>query len=249
MKIANLTAVALLAAPIAAVLADAALNLEDAATRINYSLGYQIGGDFKRQGVEMNAAAVVKGIEDALSGAEPLIKPEEMRAALVDLKRKVVAEQRKQTAEQQAKVSEASKRFLEENAKQPGVVTTGSGLQYQIVEEGTGRSPAPTDRVTVSYRGTTVDGREFDSSDSQGGPTSFQLDGVIKGWTEGLQLIKEGGKVKLFIPPELAYGKRGPLANHALIFDIELVSVGDPEPTSGEGSREVKGSEGGAAKE
>ena len=208
------------------------LNLEDETARINYSLGYQIGGDFKRQGVEMNGAVVLKGIEDALSGAEPLMKPEEMRTTLTDLKRKIVTEQKKVAIERDLKVTEEGKKFLEENAKQPGVVTTESGLQYQIVEEGTGKSPAATDKVTVNYRGTQINGQEFDSSYKRGEPATFPLNGVIKGWTEGLQLIKEGGKIKLFIPSELAYGGRGPLAHRALIFDVELLSVGEPEQGS-----------------
>ena len=122
------------------------------------------------------------------------------------------------------------KKFLEGNANKPGVIRTESGLQYEIVEPGTGRTPSPTDKVTVNYRGTQVNGEEFDSSYSRGKPATFQLNGVIKGWTEGLQLIKEGGKIKLFIPSELAYGGRGPLAHRTLIFDVELISVGaEPE--------------------
>ena len=249
MRLLTLMTAAALAAPAIGTLAAEPLNLEDETARINYSLGYQIGGDFKRQGVEMNGAAVVKGIEDALSGAEPLMTPEEMRTTLMDLKRKIVTEQTNRAVKQDLRITEEGKRFLEENAKQPGVVTTGSGLQYQIVEEGTGKSPAATDKVTVNYRGTTVDGKEFDSSYSRGEAATFPLNGVIKGWTEGLQLIKEGGKVKLFIPPELAYGKRGPLANHALIFDVELISVGEPEQAEGSGSAEAGASESGAAKE
>ena len=171
---------------------------------------------------------MMKGIEDALSGAEAMMKPEEMRSTLMELKQKIVAEQKKKAEEQAQEVAEQGKKFLEDNAKQPGVVTTESGLQYQIVEEGSGKSPAATDQVTVNYRGTKVDGTEFDSSFKRGKPTSFPLNGVVKGWTEGLQLIKEGGKIKLFIPPELAYGNRGPLANQTLIFDVDLISVGEP---------------------
>lgn len=205
--------------------ADApALAGEDA--RINYSLGYQIGGDFKRQGVALDPQAVVKGIEDALSGAEPLMKPEEMRATLVELRRKIAAEQRTRAAEAQAKKDEEARRFLEENAKKPGISVTASGLQYQVLEKGAGRTPSATDQVTVHYRGTLVGGREFDSSYSRGEPATFRLDGVVKGWTEGLQLIGEGGKIRLFIPPDLAYGDRGPLAHQTLIFDVELISVG-----------------------
>lgn len=157
------------------------------------------------------------------------MKPEEMLTTLADLKQKIVAEQRQRVAEQELKVAEESKRFLEENAKQAGVVTTASGLQYQIIETGTGKTPGPTDQVTVHYRGTLVDGQEFDSSHKRGQPTSFKLNGVVKGWTEGLQLIKEGGKIKLFVPAALAYGGRGPLANQTLIFEVELIAVGEPE--------------------
>ena len=119
--------------------------------------------------------------------------------------------------------------FLEANAKKEGVVTTPSGLQYQVVEEGSGKSPGPGDTVTVNYTGTLVDGTEFDSSAKHGGPATFKLDAVIKGWSEGLQLMKEGGKTRLFIPKELAYGDRGPLGHRALIFDVELIKVGGPE--------------------
>jgi FKBP-type peptidyl-prolyl cis-trans isomerase len=150
----------------------------------------------------------------------------------MDLKRKIVAEQKKRTAEQELQMAEAGKKFLEENAKQPGVITTESGLQYQIVEEGTGKTPSPTDQVTVNYRGTLVDGNEFDSSYSRGKPATFQLNGVVKGWTEGLQHVKEGGKIKLFVPPELAYGDRGPMAHRTLIFDVELISVGGTAETA-----------------
>jgi len=210
------------------------LKLEDETARINYSLGYQIGGDFKRQGLEMNPAAVTKGIEDALSEAVPLMTPEEMQTTLTELKRKLVAQQKQKAEEQAAKLQAESEQFLEENAKQEGVLITESGLQYQIIEPGAGKTPTPTDKVTVNYQGTLVDGKEFDSSYKRGKPVTFQLDGVVKGWTEGLQLIKEGGKIKLFLPPELAYGDRGPLAHRALIFDVELLSVGEPEKAEAE---------------
>ena len=226
MRISPLIGVALLAVPYGILSAADALNLSDETARINYSLGYQIGGDFKRQGVEMNAPAIIKGIEDAVADAEPLMSTEDMRTTLMELKRKIVAEQKAKAAEQERTMIEAGKKFMEENAKQSGVVTTASGLQYQIVEAGKGKTPSPTDQVSVNYRGTLVDGKEFDSSYSRGEPTSFQLNEVVEGWTEGLQLIKEGGKIKLFVPPTLAYGERGPMANQTLIFDVELLSVG-----------------------
>lgn len=226
-RIATFLSVALLAGS-----ADAAepLKLNNDNARINYSLGHQIGGDFKRQGVEMNAAAIVRGIEDALSGAEPLMSPQEMHATLKELKRKVVADERtkqrknRRTAELQYLAE--GKKFMQENAAKPDVKTTASGLQYRIIEAGKGTAPGPADQVTVNYRGTLINGNEFDSSYQRNEPATFALNGVIKGWTEGLQLIKEGGKIQLFIPPPLAYGERGPMAHRTLIFDVELISVG-----------------------
>ena len=210
-----------------AALAGEPLDFEDETTRINYSLGYQIGGDFKRQSVEMNPEAVVQGIQDALSGGEPKIPATEIHATLMRLKQQIVAEQKKRAVEEELKLVEEGKKFLEENAKEEGVVTTDSGLQYKIIEEGSGKAPGPDDQVTVHYRGTLIDGTEFDSSYKRDKPTTFRLGGVIKGWSEGLQLMKEGGKAQLFIPSDLAYGDRGPLGHRTLIFDVELISVGD----------------------
>jgi len=207
--------------------AGEALNLEDQETRVNYSLGYQIGGDFKRQKLKMNPEALVQGIEDALAEAQPKISAQEMRAILIELKRKVVAEKESRSNSRMLTRLDEGKAFLEENKSKEGVVTTASGLQYLVVEPGTGKTPGPTDQVTVDYRGTRIDGKEFDSSFKRGKPATFKLNAVIKGWTEGLQLMKEGGKIKLFIPPNLAYGRRGPLAHETLIFDVELITVGE----------------------
>ena len=212
-----------------AVLAEEPLNLDDEKARISYSLGYQIGGDFKRQSMEMDAGAVIQGIQDAVSGAEPKMPAAEMNATLAQLKQKIVAEQKKRSVERELEQLAEGKKFLEENANKEGVVTTESGLQYKMLEEGSGKNPGPEDQVTVHYRGTLIDGKEFDSSQKRGKPATFKLNGVIKGWSEGLQLMKEGGKAELFIPQNLAYGDRGPLAHRTLIFDVELISVGDNE--------------------
>ena len=205
-----------------------ALNFDDETTRINYSLGHQIGGDFKRQGVEMNAEAVVLGIRDALSGAEPKMTPAEMNATLTELKRKVVATQRQRNVERELDYIKEGEAFLQQNAKKEGVITTDSGLQYKVIKEGSGKSPGPEDQVTVHYRGTFIDGKPFDSSYKKNKPATFRVNGVIKGWSEGLQLMKEGGKSQFFIPQNLAYGKRGPLAHRALIFEVELLKVEKP---------------------
>ena len=203
------------------------LDLNDETVRINYSLGYQIGGDFKRQGVDMDPEAVIQGIADALSDAQPKLSQPEMHEILVALKRRVDTEQRaRQSAESEA-IRQAGLAFLEENKAKEGVRVTASGLQYRVIQEGIGRSPEPLDTVTVHYRGTTVNGNEFDSSYRRGEPAQFNISGVIPGWTEGLQLMKEGGKYELCVPSDLAYGKRGPLAFQTLIFEVELLEV-DP---------------------
>jgi FKBP-type peptidyl-prolyl cis-trans isomerase FklB len=225
-------AVLLMAASVAgAAAAQDSMNLEDETDRISYSLGYQIGGDFKRQHVQMNGTAVVQGIQDALSDADPQIPPVDMNQILAGLKQKIVTEQKQRRAEQELAMAAAGEKFMEENAKKEGVVTTESGLQYKIIQEGSGRSPGPEDQVTVNYRGTLIDGKEFDSSEKRGKPATFKLNAVIKGWSEGLQLMKEGGKAELYIPTSLGYGDRGPLAHRTLIFDVELLSVGE-EPTT-----------------
>lgn len=226
MRYHTIPAIVLLITPLVSVNAADPLKLDDEAARTSYSLGYQIGGDFKRQGVEMDEEALVKGIRDALSDAEPRMSLQEMQSTLIELKRKVVAEQRAKRKEMELKNLKLDKKFLQENARKPGVITSKSGLQYKIITEGTGRSPTATDQVTVHYRGTLSNGQEFDSSHDRGKPATFQLSGVIKGWTEGLQLIKEGGKIQLVIPPGLAYD-RGPLENRTLLFDVELISVGE----------------------
>jgi FKBP-type peptidyl-prolyl cis-trans isomerase FklB len=213
----------------APLLATEALDFENETTRVNYSLGHQIGGDFKRQGVEMDAEAVVQGIRDALEGADPQMTPAQMKNTLMDLKRKVVADQRKRGVENELKYIAEGKKFMEENASKEGVVTTESGLQYKVIEAGSGKNAGPQDQVTVHYKGTFIDGKPFDSSYKKKKPTTFAVNRVIKGWSEGLQLMKEGGKSRFFIPQNLAYGSRGPLAHRTLIFDVELISVDEPK--------------------
>jgi FKBP-type peptidyl-prolyl cis-trans isomerase FklB len=197
--------------------------------RISYSVGYQVGGDFKRQGVDLNPELLVKGVQDAMKGAKPLMTQQEMNKTLVDLKRKVVAAQREEQKKAAEKNLAEGKKFLEENKKKEGVTTLPSGLQYKVIEKGTGASPKKTDSVTVHYKGTLIDGTEFDSSLKRGKPATFRVDRVIPGWTEGLQLMKPGAKWRLFIPANLAYGERGAGSrigpNSALVFEVELISV------------------------
>jgi FKBP-type peptidyl-prolyl cis-trans isomerase FklB len=193
--------------------------------QISYSLGYQIGGDFKRQNLDINAAAVVRGIEDALTATRPQMEEPTMRKTLVELKRKIVETQQTQKTSQAHVKHAASLAFLKENGKKDGVITLPSGLQYKVIKPGTGTHPTAQDNVTVHYRGTLVNGHEFDSSYRRNEPASFAVIGVIRGWTEALQLMAVGAKWELFIPPELAYGERGPLADETLIFEVELLSI------------------------
>jgi len=203
--------------------------LADENARINYAVGYQVGGDFKRQGLDLDLDIVVRGVADALAGTEPAMTEAEMREALQEVQQQVTAARQAKAEADAAEQRAAGQAFLDENKGKEGVQVTESGLQYKILESGTGRQPGPTDQVKVHYRGTRIDGTEFDSSYERGKPAEFRLDRVIKGWTEGLQLMKEGGKAQFFIPSELAYGERGRLGNQTLIFDVELIEVGQSE--------------------
>jgi len=208
----------------------------DTDDRINYSLGYQLGADFKRQGVELNEAAVTRGVQDAQSGAsvQPLLSREVMDSLLGHLKGDILDtkksdaikryEQRKARAERKRTEGRA---FLAENGKRPGVKTLPSGLQYRVIKPGEGKSPGPHDRVSVNYRSTLINGHEFDNSERRKGPASFRVDGVVAGWTEALQLMRKGAVWEIFLPPDLGYGERGPLADETTIFKIELLEVAD----------------------
>jgi FKBP-type peptidyl-prolyl cis-trans isomerase FklB len=204
-------------------------DLEDEKQKLSYSVGYQVGGDFRRQGLEIDPELVVKGVLDAMAGSEPLITLQEMRQALTELGEQAAAAAKQQREEQGRKNLAEGKAFLAENAEKEGVRTLPSGLQYQVLSEGEGDPPAATDTVTVHYRGTLIDGSEFDSSYGRGEPATFPLDRVIRGWTEGLQLMRPGAKYRLFIPPDLAYGERGggpKIGPHsALVFEVELLAV------------------------
>ncbi len=197
---------------------------------ISYSIGYQVGSDFRHQGIEIDPASLVRGVQDALAGTEPGMTPQEMHTTLSDLQQKITDAQEKQRKATLQQNLDAGRAFMEGNAPKAGVTTLPSGLQYQVIKEGEGASPKTTDTVTVHYRGTLIDGSEFDSSYRRGQPATFRLNTAIKGWTEGLQLMKPGAKYKFFVPPDLAYGERGGGAkippNSTLIFEIELQKVG-----------------------
>lgn len=202
------------------------VSLED---RVSYGIGMNIGHDFKRQELKINPELVARGITDVMAGKDTLLTDEEVQSTIAELQKQL---KEKRDAEMKA-MGEKNKvegaKFLAENAKKDGVKTTASGLQYKVVKEGTGPTPKAEDKVQVNYRGKLVDGTEFDSSYKRGQPATFPVNGVIKGWTEALQLMKEGAQYEVVIPAELAYGERGapPVIgpNATLVFDVELLKV------------------------
>ena len=202
--------------------------------KISYSVGYQIGGDFLRQGLEINAQLLVKGVIDALEESSGLLSEDEMKLTLIMLKKKIIAADRqkleKNAAVEHQKNSSGSiriesARFLQENAKKKNVVTLPSGLQYKKIKAGEGQSPGIGDQVTVNYVGRLINGNEFDSTYKNNKPATFFVNEVIKGWAEALQLMKTGSKWELVIPAELAYGSTSPLAFQTLVFEVELIAI------------------------
>jgi FKBP-type peptidyl-prolyl cis-trans isomerase FklB len=204
-------------------------KMESLQDKVSYGIGLRIGKDFKSQQVELNPDLLMKGIEDGLAGAEPLLSDEQIRETMVAFQQEMMEREKTRLEEASVKNAEEGKKFLEENAKKEGVVTLPSGLQYKVITEGSGKQPTSEDTVKVHYRGTLVDGTEFDSSYSRNEPAEFPVGGVIPGWTEALQLMKEGSKWQLVLPPELAYGERGAGPrigpNATLVFEVELLEV------------------------
>ena len=209
--------------------AQDASPLKNEKDKRSYALGMDLGTQFRSLGIEVDPAVFSRGLNDAFSGGKTLLAQEDVRAAISELQ----AEMKRKQAEARSKASQEGKQagtaFLADNKKKEGVVTLPSGLQYKILKEGTGKKPVLDDTVVCQYRGTLINGTEFDSSYKRGQPATFPVKGVIKGWTEALQLMPAGSKWQLFIPPELAYGEAGAGAtigpNATLIFEVELVSI------------------------
>jgi FKBP-type peptidyl-prolyl cis-trans isomerase FklB len=219
---------AALAISAAAYAADAPA-LQGEKEKLGYSIGMDIGATLKRQSVEVDVDALTKGLKDSYTGGKTLLSEDESRETIAAYQKQVMEKQ----AEAMKQLGERNKmegeKFLSENGKKEGVKTLPSGLQYKVITPGTGKSPKLTDTVTTHYRGTLIDGKEFDSSYKRGEPATFPVSGVIAGWTEALQLMKEGAKWQLFLPPNLAYGERGAGRdigpNATLVFEVELISV------------------------
>ncbi len=202
--------------------------------KVSYAIGMQVGSNLARQGVEIDPSVFIKGLNDAIAG-KLIMTDDEARAVLTQLQNDVrvkMEEKAKLAAEANKKEGDV---FLAANKAKEGIVTTPSGLQYKVLKEGTGPKPTANDKVVCNYRGTLINGTEFDSSYKHGQPATFPVTGVIKGWTEALQLMPVGSKWQLFIPSDLAYGSQqrsaeiGP--NATLLFELELLSIEAAAPT------------------
>jgi FKBP-type peptidyl-prolyl cis-trans isomerase FklB len=209
----------------------APLTLKTQKEKFSYALGMKMGANLKKQEVPVDPAILARGLKDALAGGKTLITDDEAQAALNDVQNDL----RKKQQEKMAVAGTANKKegetFLAANKGKEGVVSLPSGLEYKILKEGAGPKPAASDSVVCNYRGTLINGTEFDSSYKHGQPATFPVSGVIKGWTEALQLMPVGSKWQLFIPPDLAYGERGAGGDigpdSTLIFEVELLSIQD----------------------
>ena len=225
------------AAPTATATATTA-GLETSEQRLSYGIAYGLGQRMKADGVPLDAAAFGVGLSDALSGTDPRLTEEEIATEMQAYQEKAAAEHEAAQAVVGEANLAASAAFLAENATKEGVVVTDSGLQYEIVTEGTGAKPTAEDTVEVHYRGTLVDGTEFDSSYGRGETVTFGVSQVIPGWTEALQLMPVGSKWKLAIPSDLAYGAGGAGQvigpNSALVFEVELIAIPDQAEAAAE---------------
>ena len=197
--------------------------------KISYALGMEIGNNFRKQALDVDPATVGRGLADAFAGGNTLLTEDEMRTVLASAQEEYRKKQAAVRAEKAQAALKDGEAFLAANKSKEGIITLPSGLQYKILKAGTGEKADADDTVVCNYRGTLIDGTEFDSSYKRGQPATFQLNGVIKGWVEALQLMKEGSKWDLYVPSNLAYGERaaggaiGP--NSTLIFEVELLKV------------------------
>ena len=202
--------------------------LNDDTEKLSYAVGLQVGKSLQSAQMDLKMELFLKGVEDVMAEREPALSDAEMMSVMNAFRQKAMEKmESKQQAEAETNLREGEA-FLAANAAKEGVKVLDSGLQYRVIEEGSGPSPTASDRVKVHYRGTLIDGKPFDSSYDRGEPVVFGVTQVIKGWTEALQLMKKGAKWQLFIPPQLAYGPSGRPGippNAVLIFDVELLDI------------------------
>jgi FKBP-type peptidyl-prolyl cis-trans isomerase FklB len=212
------------------VVAEEKQELKTQKEKLSYAIGFDVGNSLKKNELDVDPDIIGKAVKDVLSGGKPLMDEQEVRTTLVTVQKELQAKQQERAKAQGEKNKKEGEAFLAKNKSAEGVKALPSGLQYKVLSEGKGKSPKASDTVSVHYRGTLIDGTEFDSSYKRGQPATFSVNGVIKGWTEALQLMKEGSKWQLFIPANLAYGENGtqggPIGpNAVLIFEVELISV------------------------
>jgi len=204
-------------------------DLKTQMDKVSYGIGLDMGKNFKKNDMAVNLDLFVKGIKDGLAGTGYLMNDDEFRTAMQEFQQDMMKKMQEGNTKKAAENREKGKKFLEDNAKRPGVKVTQSGLQYEVVKEGTGAQPKPEETVTVHYVGTLTDGTEFDSSIKRGEPAKFQLNRVIPGWTEGVALMKVGAKYRFVIPDNLAYGERQMgdkiVPGSVLVFEVELLGV------------------------
>jgi FKBP-type peptidyl-prolyl cis-trans isomerase FklB len=211
-------------------------DLDSQKKKVSYAIGLDIGKNFKERAMDIDMEILIQGLRDAQGSGQPLLSSEEIQKVMTQFQQDMMkAEQEKRMG--QAVVNKAKEEaFLKENAQKPGIKVTASGLQYRVISTGTGPLPKLTDTVKVHYRGTLLDGSEFDSSYKRNQPAVFPINGVIKGWTEALQLMKVGSKWQIFLPASLAYGEQGAGQvigpNSTLIFDVELLGIEKTEAAS-----------------
>jgi FKBP-type peptidyl-prolyl cis-trans isomerase FklB len=216
-------------APAAAPAPPIPADLKDTSAQVSYAIGLNLGVKFRKDAVAIDPQIMAQGVKDGLTNATPRLTDDQMRAAVTALQASIQEKQKAAAAQASAANAAQGAAFLKTNSAKSGVVTLPSGLQYQILKAGTGPTPKLDDTVVCNYRGATIDGAEFDSSYKRGEPTSFPVSGVIKGWTQALQLMPVGSKWRLFVPADLAYGDKGagdvigPGA--VLVFEVELVSI------------------------
>ena len=198
--------------------------------KLGYSLGVDVAQTLQKQPIDFDKMQFVNAIRDTMTGAKPQLTEDQVKEVLANFSKDIRAKQQAQQSQMSSGNKQAGVSFLAANKAKPGVQTLPDGLQYKVVTEGSGPMPKASDTVTVKYRGTTIDGKEFDASEKHGGTASFPVNGVIPGWTEALQKMKVGSTWQLYIPSDLAYGEQGAGADIApgstLIFDVTLVSIG-----------------------
>lgn len=210
--------------------------LADETDRINYVIGHQIGTDFRKQKVYLDRQSLMNGLKDGHAGSEPSLDADLMNQLLVNLKKEITSAMEKDAIarlqKRQAEVKhkrEAGEEFLQANRSKPGVVTTQSGLQYRIIKKGQGTSPKLSERVRIDYTARRLGGQIFDGSEKKGCPPVYPVNRVIRGFSEALQMMKPGAKWEIYLPPEIAYGRRGPLGHETIIIEVELLDILPPE--------------------